>query len=249
MTTSYNGWAASTDPAAINVKPLTVAGVDFPGGVKAGDVATVLHHVALQFHGRVERLQSPGCWGYSYRQNRNASNLSCHSSGTAIDCNAPKHPNGIEASQNFTKAQIAEIHKILAEVPELAEVVHWGGDWHRSAGLTPDPMHFEIHDHDLAKLARVADRIRNQEDDMATPDEIWAKELKSAGGRQAGVAVGQARAAAMQAAADAAATRALVEQTAKASGQITDAQLAEIKQAIADAVIKVDVTVHDQTGA
>jgi hypothetical protein len=32
-------------------------------------------------------------------------------------------------------------------------------------------MHFEIHDHNLARLARVAKRIRNQEDDM-TPDEL-----------------------------------------------------------------------------
>jgi hypothetical protein len=157
MTTSYNGWPASTDPTRINVKPFAVAGVSFPGGVRGGDVAIVLGHVALQFHKRVERLASPGCWGYSYRLNRNANNLSCHSSGTAIDCNAPKHPNGVEASRTFSRAQIAEVHQILAEIPELVEVVHWGGDWH--APLTPDPMHFEIHDHDLAKLARVADRI------------------------------------------------------------------------------------------
>jgi hypothetical protein len=164
---SYNGWPASIDAKAIGVASFVVAGVSFPGGVKAGDVATVLGHVAAQFHARVEHLVSPGCWGWSYRQNRNAANLSCHSSGTAIDCNAPKHPNGIEASHNFTRAQIAEIHRILAEIPELAEVVHWGGDWH--APLTPDPMHFEIHDHDLAKLARVAARIRRPkgEADMA----------------------------------------------------------------------------------
>lgn len=158
MTTSYNGWPASTDPTAINVVPFAVAGVSFPGGVRGGDVYVVLHYVAAQFHHRVEPLVSPGCWGWSYRQNRNANNLSCHSSATAIDCNAPKHPNGIEASRNFTRAQTDEIHRILAEVPELDEVVHWGGDWH--APLTPDPMHFEIHDYDLVKLARVAGRIR-----------------------------------------------------------------------------------------
>lgn len=157
--TSYNGWPASIDAKSIGVAPFAVAGIPFPGGVKAGDVATVLGYVAAQFHRRVEPLVSPGCWGWSYRQNRNAANLSCHSSGTAIDINAPKHPNGIEASRNFTKAQIAEVHAILSEIPELAEVVHWGGDWHAPT-LTPDPMHFEIHDHDLAKLARVAERCR-----------------------------------------------------------------------------------------
>jgi hypothetical protein len=165
MTTSYNGWPASTTRTAINVEPFNVAGVDFPGGVRAGNVATVLRYVAGQFHSRVQVLVSPGCWGYSYRPNRNdPDELSCHSSGTAIDINAPKHPNGIEANQNFTPRQIDTIHKILAEIPELAEVVHWGGDWHRVNGLTPDPMHFEIHDHDLAKLARVADRIRTKGD-------------------------------------------------------------------------------------
>lgn len=160
---SYNGWSASVDASAIGIVPLTVAGISFPGGVRGGDVHTVLRHVAEQFHRRVEPLASPGCWGWSYRQNRNAANLSCHSSGTAIDCNAPKHPNGVEAVKTFSDGQIKAVHAILSEIPELAEVVHWGGDWHAPA-LTPDPMHFEIHDHDTAKLARVADRIRTKGD-------------------------------------------------------------------------------------
>lgn len=160
MTTSYNGWPASPDPRDLNVAPLVVEGVPFVGGVRSGDVHTVLEYVATQYHHRVEALISPGCWGWAYRQNRNASNLSCHSSATAIDVNAPKHPNGIEASRTFTASEIAEVHQILAEIPELAEVVHWGGDWHREDRLTPDPMHFEIHNYDRAKLARVAMRVR-----------------------------------------------------------------------------------------
>lgn len=158
---SYNGWPASVDAKAIGVVPFTVAGVSFPGGVRGGDVATVLRYVAQQFNARVEPLESPGCWGWSYRRNRNAANLSCHASGTAIDVNAPKHPNGVEAVKTFSDAQIKAVHAILSEIPELAEVVHWGGDWHTPA-LTPDPMHFEIHDHDVAKLARVARRIEER---------------------------------------------------------------------------------------
>jgi hypothetical protein len=176
--TSYNGWPASVDAASIGVVPFVVAGVSFPGGVKGGDVHTVLHHVAAQFHARVEPLITPGCWGWSYRQNRNASNLSCHSSGTAIDCNAPAHPNGVEAGRTFSDGQIKAVHSILSEIPELSEVVHWGGDWHAPA-LTPDPMHFEIHDHDLAKLARVAYRIRHQGDsDMALLADLDAARRK-----------------------------------------------------------------------
>jgi hypothetical protein len=172
---SYNGFAASIDAPSIGVQPFTVAGVDFPGGVRGGDVATVLRYVATQYHARVQPLASPGCWGWSYRQNRNANNLSCHASGTAIDINAPKHPNGIEASENFTARQIAEIHAILAEVDELDDTVHWGGDWHKINGLIPDPMHFEIHGHDLAMLARVAARIRAKENpDMALLADLTA---------------------------------------------------------------------------
>lgn len=177
---SYNGWPASRKPADLGVVPLVVAGVEFVGGVRKGDVHDVFEHVATQFHHRVEPLRSPGCWGWSYRANRNDPNeLSNHSSATAIDCNAPEHPNGVEAAKTFSAKQIAEVHQILSEIPELDEVVHWGGDWHRANGLIPDSMHFEIHDHDTAKLARVAARIRNtQEDDMPFTD--WPKKDQDA---------------------------------------------------------------------
>lgn len=261
MTTSYNGWPASTDPSAIHVVPFEVAGVAFPRGVRAGDVHTVLHHVALQFHERVESLVSPGCWGYDFRPNKNdPSELSCHGSATAIDCNAPQHPNGIEATRNFTKAQIAEIHRILSEIPELDEVVHWGGDWHYADELIPDPMHFEIHGHDLAKLARVADRIRNQEDDMNKTELLEV--LNSKEGRDA---IGTAVRATMLPTAPqpdgsqaderlgsfiqrvGATIYALLDELAKAQG-LTPEQVDQIRQAIATAAFDVDITVRDQTG-
>jgi hypothetical protein len=176
MPTSYNGWPASPDPASIDVDPFSVAGVDFPGGVRRGDVATMLGHVVLEFHQRVEPLRTGQCFGHAYRADRNdPSKLSCHGSGTAVDTNSVKHPNGAEAARTFTAAQIAEIHTILAEIPELAEVVHWGGDWHYADGLTPDGMHWEIHNHDLAKLARVADHIRA----LQNPREAMLKELRA----------------------------------------------------------------------
>lgn len=165
---SYNGWPASKTPALIKVVPLEVAGVTFVGGIREGDVHTVLSHVLGEFDSRVEELRPGQCFGYAFRPNRNDPNeLSNHASATAADANSLKHPNGVDASKTFTKAQINECHKILAEIPELAEVVHWGGDWHETNHLTPDPMHWEIHDHDLAKLARVAARIEAlQEDPM-----------------------------------------------------------------------------------
>lgn len=142
---SYNGWPASDDPAAIGVDPgFSRGGVTFPGGVKSGDVSTVLGYVVNQLIARVEPpLLNPdtgqpgyGCWGYNYRANvNNPATLSCHSSGTAIDWSAPAHPNG--ASGTFSAAQRATIYDILAE---CRGAVQWGGDY---TG-TVDEMHFEI---------------------------------------------------------------------------------------------------------
>jgi len=41
--------------------------VQFPGGVKGGDVATVLEHIATGIHLKVERLVKGWCWGYEFR--------------------------------------------------------------------------------------------------------------------------------------------------------------------------------------
>lgn len=167
MTTSYNGWPASENPKDIGVVPLVVGGVSFVGGVRGGDVHTVLEYIAQEFHDTVEPLQSPGCWGWAFRFNRNADNISCHGSATAIDCNAPKHPNGVAVARTFTPSQIRAVHALLDSIPELGDVVHWGGDWTTTNGLTPDSMHFELHNHDLTKLRRVAKRIKARRKDTA----------------------------------------------------------------------------------
>jgi hypothetical protein len=158
MATSQNGWPASPSLAR---RPLIVGGVEFIGGIVDNkDVATILGYVMTRFHHEVEPLHNPGCWGFSYRENRNDPNsLSNHSSGTAVDANAPQHPNGVPTSRTFTAAQIATVHPILDAVDG---VVRWGGDY---TG-TPDSMHFEINSVPV-RVAIVAARIRRaQEDDM-----------------------------------------------------------------------------------
>jgi D-alanyl-D-alanine carboxypeptidase len=148
METSYNGWPASPDKAAINIQPFGDAyGCPFPGGVKGGDVATVLAYVCTQLHNRVEPAVAGWLWGYSYRANvNNPSVLSCHSSGTAVDWNAPDHPNGAQGT--FSDDQVGTIYSILAEVQGA---VQWGGDY----SGTVDEMHFEIIV-DAGTLANVA---------------------------------------------------------------------------------------------
>lgn len=135
--TSYNGWPASDDPQAINVQPFGDAvGLPFPGGVRGGDVATVLGYVMTQLHERVEPCVAGWDWGYSYRANVNNPNtLSCHASATACDYNAPNHPNGVHGT--WTDDQIVTVREILAEVQGA---VQWGEDY---TG-TVDGMHFEI---------------------------------------------------------------------------------------------------------
>lgn len=139
MASSYNGWPASDDRDAIGVVP----SYWFPGGVKAGDVQAVLGYVAAQLDARVEPIVDGHCWGYTYKANvNNPSQLSCHASGTAIDFNAPAHPNG--SSNTFTDQQVGEIYAILDEVQGS---VSWLSGY--------DEMHFEIccNATDLAQVA------------------------------------------------------------------------------------------------
>lgn len=134
MVTSQNGWPASPDPSAIGIdKQFSVAGVALPGGVKTGNVATVLGYVCDEFHRNVEPLTPGWCWGYEYRGTRaNPGVVSNHASGTAVDLNAPHHPQN--SAGTFRPAQVDWIRQILRTA---GGVVAWGGDWR-------DEMHFEI---------------------------------------------------------------------------------------------------------
>lgn len=148
MATAQNGWPASANRATIGVDPdFAVAGVKFPGGVKSGDVATVLGYVAAQFHNRVEPLISGWCWGWAYRDVVGGSSLSNHSAGCAIDVNAPNHPLGKKGT--FSAAQEGEIRRILNE---CHGVIRWGGTY---SGRV-DEMHFEV----VGNVAAVANAAR-----------------------------------------------------------------------------------------
>jgi hypothetical protein len=163
MATSYNGWPASPDKAEIGVVSSDV----FPGGAKAGDVTVVLRYVARQLDARVEPCIDGWNWGYTYKANvNNPSQLSCHASGTAIDWNAPDHPNG--SSGTFTSAQRGTIYQILDEVQGS---VSWLEGY--------DEMHFEIcvNAADLAQVAALlGDAAPPQPEgdwfDMATEEDL-----------------------------------------------------------------------------
>lgn len=172
MPNSYNGWSASPNPRDIGITPLVVAGEPFSPGVRGGDVHTVLGYVAEQLHRRVEPIvrgdwHQADDWGYAYRQNRNANNLSCHASGTAIDYNATRHPNSKRGT--WTGTQKAEIARILAEVN------------HTVRNLANDEMHFEIVGN-AAQVAAAAAKVRGGGAAPAPSPEKWGESVDAAPG-------------------------------------------------------------------
>jgi hypothetical protein len=180
MASSYNGWPASRDAAAIGINRgwEPIAGHDFPGGIKSGDVQTVFTCLVRQLHKRVEPIviYPPGDeWGYAYRDNvNNPGQLSCHASGTAIDYNATEHPNRVDYT--WSRDQTREIHKIIDD--ELDGVIKWLEGY--------DEMHFEIRG-TAAQVAAVAKKIRamttpppaDEDDDMPLndADKEWLRSL------------------------------------------------------------------------
>jgi len=146
--TSQNGWAAGSS-STVPLATLAVGAATFPAGVRRGDVHVVLGYVARRFNSEVEALVKGWCWGHSYRPISGSTTLSNHSSGTAIDLNAPRHPLG--TSGTFTATQRSHIRSILNS---CNGVVRWGGDY----SGRKDEMHFEINvrpgDPRLAALAQ-----------------------------------------------------------------------------------------------
>lgn len=150
MPYSYNGWYASEDLAT---RDLFVGNVEVvPGVLDDDDVWTVLRYIGQRWNDEVEPLVRGWCWGYHFRLTTgDPSTLSCHSSGTAADFNAPLHPFGVSIYANLNQRQIDKIHEIIADMP-----VVWGGDYRN----TPDGMHIEIMGSKAAVKA-AADRIRS----------------------------------------------------------------------------------------
>lgn len=138
MQKSYNGWPASPSLKTRVIEPIKGLKLRI---VDNDNVEAVFTYLCINYHRRVDNLLKPhpaDDWGYNYRPNVNdPSELSNHSSGTAVDLDATEHPNGVDETKTYTSAQIKEIHAILHE---LLGVVNWGGDYRH----TVDGMHFEI---------------------------------------------------------------------------------------------------------
>ena len=133
--TSPNGWPASEDRKAIGIESFVVPGTKIKL-VCAKAVAPLLVNFAKEFHDSVEPIDQGQLddWGYAFRMTRGSDKvLSNHSSGTAIDLNAIKHPLG--KSNTFTKDK-RNIITLLITKYGLA----WGGNYKKRK----DDMHCEI---------------------------------------------------------------------------------------------------------
>lgn len=119
--------------------------------LRNGSAGLILAWIALRLSETIVALKSrvTDDWGYAYRPIRGyTTELSNHSSGTAMDLNASVHPLG--KSGTWSRKQVGQIHALL-RLGILRLVVRWGGDYHNRK----DEMHFEINA-SLAVCERVA---------------------------------------------------------------------------------------------
>lgn len=145
MAVSQNGWTAYISGLNLNLKSFRW----ITGRMRKGDTTVIFEDLCQWFNDNVEPINPAHSWGFAARPIRGGVTLSNHSSGTAVDLNAPKHPLG--RSGTFTGAQVARIKNKLKEYDG---VIRWGYGWAR-----PDEMHFELNAN-AARVKVVADRIR-----------------------------------------------------------------------------------------
>ena len=132
---SHNGWKASKDAAEIHIISVPIQGT----AVKvrcAKAVAPLIAGFCKEFHELIEPIDEGSLddWGYCFRMIRgNTETLSNHSSGTAIDLNATKHPLGKVGT--FPAEKVPMIRALSKKYG-----LKWGGDYRNRK----DEMHFEI---------------------------------------------------------------------------------------------------------
>ena len=135
MKKSQNGWPASEDQKEIGIEIFKIKGTDRKMRLQK-DAGVILTAFAAEFHAQVEPIDEGvfDDWAYAYRDVRGSDSvLSNHSSGTAIDLNATKHPLGMQ--NTFTKQQAVIIRELCKKYN-----LRWGGDYAKRK----DEMHFEI---------------------------------------------------------------------------------------------------------
>jgi hypothetical protein len=145
---SQNNWIASKDASEIGIVSIPIKGTMVKVRC-AKAVAPLIAGFCADFHELIEPIDhgSLDDWGFNFRMVRGSTDkLSNHSSGTAVDLNATKHPLG--KSGTFPSEKVPMIRALAKKYGMM-----WGGDFrHR-----PDEMHFEI----TVSPAKAAELIRS----------------------------------------------------------------------------------------
>ena len=132
---SHNGWKASKDAAEIQIISVPIEGTKIK--VRCAEaVAPLIAAFCKEFHELIEPIDDGALddWGYAFRMIRGSTDkLSNHSSGTAIDLNATKHPLGKVGT--FPSEKVPMIRALAKKYG-----LKWGGDYKGRI----DEMHFEI---------------------------------------------------------------------------------------------------------
>jgi hypothetical protein len=141
---SQNGYpvldSGTTGPHP-RLRKWVVPGTNRHLNLRDGSAGFLLIHLAVWFDQVVEPLDHEATWddwGYAKRPVRGTTTVySNHSSGTAMDLNATRHPMGVATGRTFTPKQQTAIRKRLKFYDGC---IAWGGDYKNR----PDAMHFEI---------------------------------------------------------------------------------------------------------
>jgi hypothetical protein len=132
---SSNGWLASKDAAELHIVSVPIEGTKIKVRC-AKAVAPLIAGFCQEFNQLIEPIDGGALddWGYCFRNVRGSTDkLSNHSSGTAIDLNATKHPLGKIGT--FPPEKVPMIRALAKKYG-----LKWGGDYKGRA----DEMHFEI---------------------------------------------------------------------------------------------------------
>lgn len=156
---SQNGW-----PAYESTKPFVrKVACGFGFWAANADMAVVLAEFVSRFDIEVEEITGPVLddWSYNYRTIRDqVTGLSNHSSATAIDLNALKHPRGVK--NTFSGEQQRAMHRIRDSITDNAgrPVLRLGMDY----SGTVDDMHVEA-DAGPARIKQAADKLRRRDEE------------------------------------------------------------------------------------
>lgn len=142
MSTSQNKWPALHNGSnLLHSWVIPARNGTFKLRLRNGSAGFLLAHMALWLSENVQDATLPGVaddWGYAFRSVRGFSTtLSNHSSGTAMDINATRHPLGKVGTFGPRLTR-----KIRGRIQWAAYrgTIRWGGDYHGRK----DEMHFEI---------------------------------------------------------------------------------------------------------